>query len=113
MFICYDSKFINFYNKSILHISAYKQYMKSLILIVIVAALIKSSSQKDLLLDPIISSNVLVSHYQCIKNQYSEIALWLGMSEKGITTPIQVITNAKNAGLNLHIGFYPCRALNA
>ena len=84
-----------------------------MILIVIVAALIKSSRQKDLLLDPIISSNVLVSHYQCIKNQYSEIALWLGMSDKGITTPIQVVTNAKNAGLNLHIGFYPCRALNA
>lgn len=67
---------------------------------------------KDLLLDPLLNNNVAISHYQCIRQTYDEVALWLNMTEKGIPlNQSQVIANAKNAGLKIHIGFYPCRSL--
>ena len=67
---------------------------------------------KDLLLDPLLNNNVAISHYQCIRQTYDEVALWLNMTEKGIPlNQSQVIANAKNAGLKIHVGFYPCRSL--
>lgn len=85
--------------------------MKIFILFIILAAFIRGTYQKDLLLDPLISNTAPFSHYQCVKHTYDEIAIWLNMGDKGITTQPQTVINAKNAGLNLHIGLSPCRSV--
>lgn len=79
--------------------------------LIFVALLFSPVFAKDLPLDALINS-ATISHYQCIRQTYDEVALWLNMTDKGIPlNQSQAIANAKNAGLKVHIGFYPCRSL--
>jgi len=78
--------------------------------LIFVVLLLPPVFTKDLPLDALINS-ASVSHYQCIRQTYDEVALWLNMTDKGIPlNQSQAIANAKNAGLKVYIGFYVCRS---
>lgn len=51
-----------------------------------------------------------LSSYNCLKQKYDDVIIWVTISEKGIQdSSRQMFTNAKSAGLKTHLSFVPCR----
>ena len=82
--------------------------------IFILAIVFSLTHAKDIPFDLILTFSVIpTSHYQCVRQQWSDVIMWLPFSEKGIAElSKQSYYNARNAGLRIQAATSPCRSLS-
>ena len=79
-------------------------------IIFIALVVMNSASAKDLMFDLCVD-NVTTAQFQYYSRRFQDFAMWVFWTQIGIEhISLQKFQNAKNAGLNMQIGFTPCRA---